>query len=241
MKTKLFLLIVLFLNLVNCTGEKQPDKPLDLDNVWFSGKMINKGPQLIKGSSDNLMDTIAYYMGKEKINQLRVEYNLFVNKSGKIERMSIEESTDPTVDSIVIASIKDWRFKAGIKSEKNVNSIFPIKLYLRVNESLKTINEGEFLVSAEAMPEVIGGLHSIQTKIKYPEIAKRAGIEGKVYVLTFIDENGNVLNAKIIKGIGGGCDEAALDAVYQTKFNPGKQDGKPVKVQVTIPIMFKLD
>ena len=90
------------------------------------------------------------------------------------------------------------------------------------------------------MPEVIGGLYSIQSKIKYPEIAKRAGIEGKVYVLAFIDENGNVANAKIIKGIGAGCDEAALDAVKQTKFKPGRQKGKPVKVQVSIPIVFKL-
>lgn len=240
MKTKLFFLIILFLNLISCTGEKQQDNPLDLDQIWFSEKMIDKGPQLIEGSSDSLMDTIAYYMEKEKINQLRVEYNLFVNKSGKIDRMSIEESNDPIVDSIVIASVKDWRFEAGIKSGKNINSIFPIKLDLRVTESLKPINEGEFLVSTEVMPEVIGGFYSIQSKIIYPEVAKRAGIEGRVYVLAFIDENGNVANAKIIKGIGGGCDEAALNAVKTVKFIPGKKDGKPVKVQVSIPIAFKL-
>ncbi|MCJ7554169.1 MAG: energy transducer TonB [Ignavibacteriaceae bacterium] len=202
--------------------------------------MIDKGPQLIDGSSDSLMDTIAYYMEKEKINQLRVEYNLFVNKSGKIDRMSIEESNDPIVDSIVIASVKDWRFEAGIKSGKNVNSIFPIKLHARVTDSLKPINENDYFVAVENMPEVIGGLYSIQSKIKYPEIAKRAGIEGNVYVQAFIDENGNVANAKIIKGIGSGCDEAALDAVKQTKFKPGRQKGKPVKVQVSIPIAFKL-
>ncbi len=49
-----------------------------------------------------------------------------------------------------------------------------------------------------------------------------------------------LLTAKIIKGIGAGCDEAAIDAVKQTKFTPGKQKGKPVKVQVSIPIVFKL-
>ncbi|MCJ7553300.1 MAG: hypothetical protein MUO34_05385, partial [Ignavibacteriaceae bacterium] len=66
MKTKLFFLIILFLNLISCTGEKHQDNPLDLDHIWFSGKMIDKGPQLIDGSSDSLMDTIAYYMEKEK-------------------------------------------------------------------------------------------------------------------------------------------------------------------------------
>ena len=90
------------------------------------------------------------------------------------------------------------------------------------------------------MPEPIGGIKSIQEKIHYPEIAKRAGIEGKVYVLAFIDENGDVKNVKIIKGIGAGCDEAALDAVKQTKFIPGGQRGKAVKVRVSIPISFKL-
>jgi protein TonB len=97
-----------------------------------------------------------------------------------------------------------------------------------------------YFVAVEEMPEPIGGIGAIQKLIVYPEIAKRAGVEGKVYVLAFVDESGNVTGAKIIKGIGAGCDEAALDAVRQTKFNPGKQRGTPVKVQVSIPIVFKL-
>jgi protein TonB len=112
---------------------------------------------------------------------------------------------------------------------------------LRVTGSLKPISEKEYLTSAEEMPMPVGGLYSIQSKIKYPEIAKRAGIEGKVFVQAFIDENGNVTEAKVIKGIGTGCDEAALNAVKSTKFTPGKQKGIPVKVQVSIPIMFKLE
>ena len=90
------------------------------------------------------------------------------------------------------------------------------------------------------MPQPIGGLQEIQKKIQYPEIAKRAGVEGKVYVRAFIDEEGNVVNAEVVKGIGGGCDEAALDAILKTKFTPGKQRGKPIKVQVTVPVLFKL-
>lgn len=97
-----------------------------------------------------------------------------------------------------------------------------------------------YFVAVEEMPEPIGGIGAIQQLIQYPEIAKRAGVEGKVYVLAFVDENGNVTSAKIIKGIGAGCDEAALDAVRRTKFKPGKQRGTPVKVQVSIPIVFKL-
>ena len=100
--------------------------------------------------------------------------------------------------------------------------------------------EPVYFVAVEEMPEPIGGISEIQKKIVYPEIAKRAGVEGKVYVLAFVDESGNVTDAKIIKGIGAGCDEAALDAVKKTKFKPGKQRGKAVRVQVSIPVVFKL-
>ncbi len=97
-----------------------------------------------------------------------------------------------------------------------------------------------FFVAVEDMPEPIGGIAAIQKKIVYPEIAKRAGVQGRVYVKAFVDEQGNVQDVELIKGIGAGCDEEAMRAVQATKFKPGKQRGKPVKVQVSIPILFKL-
>jgi len=240
MKTEIFFLLILFLSLISCRNKNNQDSTLDLSQVYYSEKLLDIPAQPQEGNVNRLLDTIGYYMGKEKINQLHVEYSLLVNSSGKINQISIEESNNPIVDSIFIASVKNWKFKAGIKSEKNVNSIFAMKMDLTVNGSLKRLNEGEFLVAVETMPEIIGGISSIQEKIVYPEIAKRAGIEGKVYILAFIDENGNVASARIIKGIGAGCDEAALNAVKKTRFVPGKQRGKPVKVQVTVPIAFRL-
>lgn len=106
-------------------------------------------------------------------------------------------------------------------------------------EVVETTEEPTYFVAVEEMPQPIGGLQGIQQMIEYPEIAKRAGIEGKVFVRAFVDETGAVTSAEIVKGIGGGCDEAAMDAILKTKFTPGKQRGKPIKVQVTIPIVFK--
>jgi periplasmic protein TonB len=100
----------------------------------------------------------------------------------------------------------------------------------------------EFLKKAEEMPEPVGGIAAIQSKLLYPEIAKRAGIEGRVFILAFIDEYGNVVNTKVVKGVdSGGLNEAAEDAVRNTKFTPAKNQGIPVKVQVTVPIEFKLE
>jgi periplasmic protein TonB len=92
----------------------------------------------------------------------------------------------------------------------------------------------------EKMPAPIGGIEGIQKRIAYPDFAVRVGLEGKVYVRAFIDKKGNVYKVDIIKGIGGGCDEAAAAAVLNTKFYPGEQRGKPVKVMVSVPISFKL-
>lgn len=100
--------------------------------------------------------------------------------------------------------------------------------------------EAVFFVAVEETPEPIGGIEAIQKKIVYPEIAKRAGVQGRVFIKAFVNEVGDVVKAEVIKGIGAGCDEAAVQAVMQTKFKPGKQRGKAVKVQVSIPIVFKL-
>lgn len=108
-----------------------------------------------------------------------------------------------------------------------------------ISEVKKTKEEPAFLVAAEEQPQLVGGLKGIQSKITYPEVARKNGIEGKVIVQAVVDENGKVISAKTLKGIGGGCDEVAMDAVKESRFIPGKQGGKPVKVQVSIPIVFK--
>jgi len=110
----------------------------------------------------------------------------------------------------------------------------------RTTEQVKD-EEPVYFVAVEEMPYPIGGIQAIHDLVKYPEIAKRAGIEGKVYVLAYLNEEGKVEKTEIIKGIGGGCDEAAEWAVKNIKFVPGKQRGKKVKVKVMIPIIFKLN
>lgn len=100
--------------------------------------------------------------------------------------------------------------------------------------------EATFFVAVEEMPAPIGGISAIQKKIVYPEIAKRAGVQGRVFVKAFVNEKGIVEKVELVKGIGAGCDEEALRAVKATRFKPGRQRGKAVRVQVMIPVLFKL-
>ena len=100
--------------------------------------------------------------------------------------------------------------------------------------------EEDFFVVVEDMPELIGGLGELQRKIRYPEMARRAGIEGRVYIQFIVNERGEVEDPRIMRGIGGGADEEALRVVRQAQFRPGLQRGRPVRVQYQLPIVFRL-
>lgn len=73
----------------------------------------------------------------------------------------------------------------------------------------------------------------------YPEIARKAGITGKVFVEILIDTKGAVEEARVIKGHPM-LNEAALEAVRQWQFSPAKQRERLVKVRMTFPVDFRL-
>ncbi len=100
--------------------------------------------------------------------------------------------------------------------------------------------EEEIFVVVEKMPELKGGLAGLQKRVKYPDLARRAGIEGRVIIQFVVNEQGQVTNPRVVRGIGGGCDEEALKAVQSAKFSPGMQRGRPVRVQYSLPVVFKL-
>jgi len=98
--------------------------------------------------------------------------------------------------------------------------------------------EDPYLPFAEVMPAPIGGMKAIYENIVYPDIAKSNGIKGKVYLLVYVNENGSVDDIKVLKGIGGGCNDAAIAGIKAAKFTPGKNGGKPVKVKLSLAINF---
>lgn len=243
MKTKLFFLIILIVIPFGCKEENKIEIIPDYDRIYLPMNQLTETPQLIAGDSEKLLDSvmntyIKLYPLEDTIkNKPTMEYKFMISEGGIIEKVFFGKNNDETINQIVLTTISNWKFNPGRKDGKNVKSQYPMILWREANQS---INEDEFLTIVENMPGPIGGIFAIQEKIQYPEIAKRAGIQGKVIIQAFINENGNVVHAKALNSIGGGCDEMAVDAVKKTKFNPGTQNGKPVKVQVTIPIVFKL-
>lgn len=112
-------------------------------------------------------------------------------------------------------------------------------------KSVESGNGNTVYYSVEVKPEYPGGSKGLtkylKDNVKYPQDAKENGIQGTVVVVFIVNEDGSVSDAKIKKGIGGGCDQEALRIVNEMrKWKPGKQGGVPVKVYQQIPIAFKL-
>lgn len=126
-----------------------------------------------------------------------------------------------------------------------LSAIFLTNIAFCQNEVKVSDDDAIFFV-VEVQPEFPGGMDSmyayIQKNLIYPEKAKAEGIEGRVFITFTIEKDGSVSNVKILRGIGGGCDEAAKEVVEKMpKWKPGTQRGKPVRVQFNLPIKFELE
>ncbi len=105
----------------------------------------------------------------------------------------------------------------------------------------ESVDDSEAFEMVEQMPALIGGFAGLQAKVRYPEIARKANVEGQVIVQFIVDENGDVSESTVVRGIGSGCDEEAVRVLKEhAKFVPGRQDGHPIKVKFSLPIIFKL-
>ena len=99
---------------------------------------------------------------------------------------------------------------------------------------------------AEEMPVFPGGeqamMKFVAENINYPQEAKDKEIAGRVFVSFVVEKDGSVDEVKVMRGIGGGCDEEVVRVVKaMPKWKPGKQEGKPVRVNYMMPFNFKLD
>jgi protein TonB len=145
----------------------------------------------------------------------------------------------PARPKIIEASIEDIT-EDLILENIDISEDDPI-IQTPLRDRPKVVEDDAPFIWVEEMPQPIGGIAAIQKKVYYTEIAIRTGIKGTVTIEAVIDNEGDVIDAKIVRDIGGGLGESALAAVLATKFSPGKQRGKPVKVKVMIPIKFVLN
>lgn len=117
--------------------------------------------------------------------------------------------------------------------------------YIPPEEDDEEVEEKTIFQVVENMPEFPGGraklMQYLATHIKYPPYAKEAGIQGRVFINFVVEKDGSITAVKVLRGIGGGCDEEAVRVVKSMpKWKPGMQRGKPVRVSFNLPVKFTL-
>ena len=132
-----------------------------------------------------------------------------------------------------------------IEINAEVDQAEVIEDYVPVEVEEEEVVEQEIFQIVEEMPAYPGGdqklMEFIAKGIKYPQIARETGIQGRVFVGFVVEPDGSVSNVKVLRGIGGGCDEEAMRVVKSMpKWKPGKQRGKAVRVSYMLPVNFKL-
>jgi protein TonB len=141
-----------------------------------------------------------------------------------------------------IKEVKNYREGELISSRSisyDENYIAPLSAYKEGKNHRKSETD-DFICELEICPEPVGGIEEIESNIIYPLLARQYRLEGSVLITAKINAKGVAENIRVIKGLGLGCSEAAIEAVKSTKFVPGKNNGDIVETDVTFKLNFKI-
>lgn len=105
---------------------------------------------------------------------------------------------------------------------------------------VETQQPSEIVDISEIDPTIIGGLEGVQARVTYPRIEREIGNQGTVVVRFVVEPSGEASGIEVARSASPGLDRAAMDAVRQTRFTPGIQNGRPVRVRMTLPVRFTI-
>lgn len=179
-----------------------------------------EGPKTVFDSTGRI---VYDYFYSEGVRQKEEPVYIAEEPSNKEEEVTIPELKEGTV-------IPPAR-QIETKSARNT----PAQTH-RAN--LIAEDDPAFFLTADTPPEPVGGIYAIQNKRVVPEAAIKKGISGTVEVRVLIDRRGEAVYTEVIKGIGGGCDEAAEIAVFYARYLPARINEKPVNSMMIIPVQF---
>jgi len=194
---------------------------------------------------------------KPEIIELGLKYNLLTsytsfiaidndirNKDGNLTTVNQPLPLPEDVSDYTVGNSMTLNCMAPMLEKKAEN--YSGEAEMAVPEDKRTDDGKLVLTMVEEMPEFVGGQKAKDaffiSNLTYPEKARENGISGTVFVSFKVDEKGNVSDVKVLRGIGGGCDEEAVRLIKLTngKWKAGKQNGKAVKVLMNMPITFSL-
>lgn len=209
--------------------------PLFLGMMVLASASIAKSDNLTKINKISEEVTFAAALPNVSFKEVRIDLSDY-SKGGVIKNLSEKDDLTLTTEQI---------------SEKQVNNKKEYELLPPPppeESAIVTLSEkpaDEVFIGVEKQPEFIGGEVAMRAylgqNIVYPAAASRANVSGRVVLQFIIEKDGSIGTAKVLKGIGFGCDEEAVRVIKSMpNWNPGTQNGKPVRVYFTLPVIFSL-
>jgi TonB family protein len=177
-----------------------------------------------------------------------IKFELTVNEEGKIISLREAEMKD-----LIVSALGSYSDSIVVnETEFSQVSEVPEKAAEPLTEQLEVANsearyEGKLydLANVELAPEFQGGQTALGkylgSRLRYPAGARQNKIQGKVYIGFIVEKNGSLADFRVVRGIGGGCDEEAIRVLKSSPaWRPGMASGKPVRTSYVLPITFQL-
>ncbi len=151
---------------------------------------------------------------------------------------------EPSTELIIVDDDVEIEEEFTIDTEADVFT--EVEEFTPIVVEEEEVEEEEIFTIVEDEPEFPGGqaalMQFLQDNLKYPTMAREAGIQGTVFVTFVVERDGNITDVRVLRGVGGGLDEEAVRVVQtMPKWTPGRQRGQAVRVQFNLPIRFVLN
>jgi TonB family protein len=231
-------------------------------NTWFDNGQLKSEGTYDKGTKkgtwknwfkNGQQKEIGDYSGDWQSNPLtRYKINSLWNMSG--QQLVINgngEAVHYYEDTITISSqgeYKDGLKKGSWKGFTKDNKPAYDEFYKKQGVTGTSWDENNIAYQYDKYQELTaskGGMAAfykyVGRSLRYPDQARMLGIQGRVFLQFVVDKSGELTKVKVVKGIGGGCDEEAVRVVIKAqKWSPGKERGQPKKTRMILPFTFKL-
>jgi TonB family protein len=229
------------------------DDGTDENQVFTSVELVPEYPGGLDKLGAYLGKTIHYpAVAREKGIQGRVIITFVVEKDGSLSDVKVTRGIGGGCDEEAVRVMKNSpKWKPGIQNGRfvRVQYSIPISFTLASDDEAPadTIKrDGQVFTSVEQVPQFPGGLMAfgrfLSKSIKYPKTDFDNGTQGRVIVTFVVEKDGALSTMKVTRGISEGLDNESLRVLrLSPKWQPGIQNGKPVRVQYSVPISFTLN
>jgi len=213
-----------------------------------------------------ILVAVAYPLISAYVNKSRLTKGKDITVGAEIKEFRNEEAPPPPppppppealVEKVKFTApvvVEDTTIETGLATQDDLSSksnteVPTEEVEVEIKDEgpkvIETPVQAEIFTVVEEQPGYPGGDDSrikfLQDNIHYPDEARELGIQGKVFVTFVIEVDGSITDVRVLRGIGGGCDEEAIRVVKaMPRWVPGKQRGVPVRVQFNLPIKFTL-